>query len=178
MSYTALLLAVLVVIFFYDIIFLGKTLKCTNTIPHVLSTGVYGQENNYVSSIPVIDSSPAVGEETTAEYKRLNYLKGNMPIWNPYQAGGYPFLASMGSSMFNPFEIILYILPSKYSWDLFMLFRLFFSGFFMYLYMRELQYSVIASLTSAIAYMFSAPMIIHIVDIHLNPSMLFPMFSL
>ncbi len=176
MSYTALLLAVLVVIFFYDIIFLGKTLKCTNTIPHVLSTGVYGQENNYVSSIPVIDSSPAVGEETTAEYKRLNYLKGNMPIWNPYQAGGYPFLASMGSSMFNPFEIILYILPSKYSWDLFMLFRLFFSGFFMYLYMRELQYSVIASLTSAIAYMFSAPMIIHIVDIHLNPSMLFPMF--
>ncbi len=176
MSYTALLLTVLVVIFFYDIIFLGKTLKCTNTIAHVLSTGVYGQENNYVSSTPVIDSSPGVGEEIGAEYKRQNYLKGNMPLWNPYQAGGYPFLASMGSSMFNPFEIILYILPSKYSWDVYMLFRLLFSGFFMYLYMRELKYSVTASLTSAIAYMFSAPMIIHVSDIHPNPSMLFPMF--
>lgn len=172
--YALLLFTALVVIFFYDIIFLGKTLKCTNTIPQVLSTGVYGQENNYISSIPVLDTSSAVEDETEVEYKKKNYRKGNMPLWNPYQAGGYPFLASMRSSMFNPFEIINYILPSKYSWDVYLLFRLFFSGLFMYLYMRELTYSFPASLTSAIAYMFSAPVIIYINDIQLNPSMLFP----
>ena len=173
-----LILTALIAMFFYDIIFLDKTLKCTNMTAHILNSGVYGQENNYVSHYPVIDLSPAVGNEVISEFIKKSYRRGNLPLWNPYQACGYPAIGVIAYPYFNPFDFILHIFPSKYSWDIYDLLRILLAGLFLFLFMREMDFSFIASLSSALTYMFSSPVIIYITDIQMSSSMLYPLFLL
>jgi len=234
--YVFLILLILIIIFFYDVLFLGKTLKCTNMTAYSMPGGVYGEENNYITgyfkitkeaieelkkeniktenleelrlreftreelisrltsmgfreeeiqkisdityfyNFPVIDLSAAVTNEVLPEFIKKGYARGYLPLWNPYQACGYPAAGIIAYPYFNPFDSILHLLPSKYSWDVYNLFRIFFAGFFMFLFIRELGWSFIPSLTSAIAYMFSSPVIIYITDIQISSSMLYPFF--
>jgi len=83
---------------------------------------------------------------------------GQIPFWNPYQFTGMPFMAGMKPMVWYPINL-LFPLGEIASWHALLLFQLFGSMFFMYLFMRSLGLRRSASLLSGIAFAFSTLMV-------------------
>ena len=97
------------VLFFYDVAFMGKTLRASNTISTTLPEGHFNYQGGFPRSMAVYDNTPAVLEEPYQRFKDRALREGIFPLWNPYQAGGYPFLATLESSLLFVPELILYV---------------------------------------------------------------------
>src|SRR3989338_6619037 len=152
---TRLILAILsliLVISFYDVVFLGKTFKVTTANPQALQSGPYGQEHNRPSYFPVISTDTSILEEPVYEYIKQCFRKGIIPLWNPHQACGYPLIAMMEMGMFFPVNFFLYIFPQAYAWDMMIFCRFLLAGLFTYWLMRSFRYGKIPSLGAAIIF--------------------------
>ncbi len=152
------ILILLLVVFFYDVAFLGKTFKVSTANSQSFPTGVYGQENNRPSYIPVNGTDSSVLEEPIYEFIKNNLKKGIVPLWNPHQAGGYPLIGMIQVGMFFPLSFILYLLPQLYAWDVFILSRIFVGGLLTYWLIRTLRMGRWPALAAAVVYMFTGPM--------------------
>jgi Bacterial membrane protein YfhO len=78
-----------------------------------------------------------------------------IPLWNPYVQLGFPFFATLQTSLFYPFSLLYYLLPfdRAFSWFLIVHFPL--AAFFMYLLAREFKQSQAASFASGLTFAFS-----------------------
>jgi len=102
------------------------------------------------------------------------YLKDKtIPLWNPYQAYGAPWAANMQSQPFYPLTILLALHPTPFTYNLFVLARLFITGIFLYLYLR-LYVSFIPSIAGAIAAMLGGYYIFYLTMPHLSVDILIP----
>ena len=63
--------------------------------------------------------------------------RGVMPLWSPFAGCGAPFLANQLSAIFDPFQIPFYLLHSPWFYNLDPFLRLFFAGFFAFLFARR-----------------------------------------
>lgn len=81
-----------------------------------------------------------------------------IPLWNPYQFLGMPFMASMKPLVFHPSNM-LFFLNEAIAWNAFLFLQLLFSGYFMYIFMRSLDTDNCGSFLSAIAFSFSSLMV-------------------
>lgn len=81
--------------------------------------------------------------------------EGILPLWNPYQFCGFPFLANPQSGIFYPLSIITYLIPFELGIKLFIVFQTFLGGLFMYLLMRNFGLRPISCLVSSIAFIFN-----------------------
>ncbi len=106
------LLALLLTAAFYDIVFLGKTLKVTTANSQALTTGVYGQEHNKPKFIPANGTDAPVSEEPIYEFIKQNLRRGILPLWNPHQATGYSLIGMLEIGLFFPLTLIIYLLPN------------------------------------------------------------------
>ena len=154
------LLGLLLSIAFYDVVFLGKTFKVTTANSQALPSGAYDQADNKPPFIPVNGTDGSVLEEPLYEFLKNNFRRGILPLWNPHQACGYPLIGMIQVGIFYPLNIIMYLLPSLYAWDLLILIRLFLAGLFTYGFMRNLGFRRSASLGSGIVFMLSGPMVL------------------
>jgi hypothetical protein len=170
----ALVMAGLLSIFFFDILFLGKTLQVSRTTPTVYLWGPHGVPGPPPSSIPISDNTPAVQEEPYLAFKRHELAAGRFPLWNPHQAAGLPFAANPQATLFLP-EIPLYVLPTAYAWDLFLLLKLFAAGLFTYLFLRLIGCSQVAALGGGAAYMLCGPLITWLNNAMTNVDCLLPL---
>ena len=155
-----LLLALLLGIAFYDIVFLGKTLKVTTANSQALPSGVYGQELNKPKFIPANGTDAPVSEEPIYEFIRQNLRRGILPLWNPHQACGYSLIGMLEIGVFFPLTLIMYVLPNIISCDVLILSRLLFAGFFTFLFMRRIGFKQTPALCAAITFMLSGPMVL------------------
>jgi hypothetical protein len=171
-----ILLVVLVGVFFYDVVFQGQTLRASNTISTTLPEGHFNYPGGRPSSMAVYDNTPAVLEEPYQAFKDRTVPRGIVPLWNPYQAGGYPFWATLESSLLFLPELLLYVIPPPWDWDVYLLGRLVLAGFFTYLFMRLHDVGVLASIVAGASYMFSGPVIAWVTNVTLNADMLLPLF--
>ena len=53
---------------------------------------------------------------------------GEIPLWNPYQFAGEPFLAAGQSSALYPFSIIYYLIPLPRAYGVFTIVQFFLAG--------------------------------------------------
>ncbi|MDI6736239.1 MAG: YfhO family protein [bacterium] len=90
--------------------------------------------------------------------------EGIIPLWNPYNSCGVPFLAALQSQVLYPFSFIIYFLPINFGMKLFIATHLFLAGIFTYLLMQQWKTSKTSSLISSIVYIFSG-YFISVVDI-------------
>jgi len=164
----------LLVIFFFDIIFLGKTLLVSRTIASVYPSGPYGPPGPPPSSIPITDNTPGVLEEPYLAFKRHELAASRWPLWNPHQAAGQPFAANPEATVFLP-EVPLYLLPPAYAWDLFLLLRLFAAGFFTYLFLRLIGCAQLSAIGGGAAYMLSGPLMVRLNAIAIHADGLLPL---
>src|SRR5262245_22405298 len=80
---------------------------------------------------------------------------GQLPLWNPYQFAGLPFLAAGQSSALYPFSIIFYVVPLARAYGLFTVSQFFLAGLFAYLFLRVLGLRRLGALFGAIVYELS-----------------------
>lgn len=155
-----LLLSLFLSIAFYDVVFLGKTFKVTTANSQVLPTGAYGQANNKPRFIPVNGTDSPVMEEPSFEFIRRNIRQGILPLWNPHQACGFPFIGMIEVGFFFPLNFIMYIFPSLCAWDILILTRLLCAGLFAFWFMRTMRFRFVPSLTTAIVFMLTGPLVL------------------
>ncbi len=178
MVWAGLLLAGFLVVFFYDIAFLNKTLRLSNTTATSYPWGHYNYPVGSAKYISVYDNVPAILEEPYQEFKERSLRRKTFPLWNPHQAGGYPFLATQESSQLFLPEIVLYVLPSPYRWDVYLLFRLLIAGVFTYTFARVIGLPPLSAAVAGMAYMYSGPILSWVTNVTLNADILLPLVLL
>lgn len=68
-----------------------------------------------------------------ATYHRETFWRGELPLWNPYNNCGVPFLAQWNTLTLYPLSLVYLLLPMPWSLNLFCLFHLWLAGMGMYL---------------------------------------------
>ena len=129
----ALVLTAVLVIYYNSIIFGGKsfltTIERTYRLGHFHYKGTYW---HVARNKATVDPAAANLINVPSAYLEHYYLKsGQLPLWNPYSGLGRPYNADMNSYTFflplYPFKLW----PSSIIYDLFLLMRLWLSGFFL-----------------------------------------------
>lgn len=153
---STLLLAFLIIIFFHDICFFGKTLSTASLIPGTTPNGPY----NFSGHRPSLPFSFDTGgdawvNEPNPYIIRRALSEGALPVWNPREGLGSPLIANLNTEVFNPLKILLNVFPGPFLQDIFFLLRLFVMGLFTYLFLKELKLSRAASFLGASSFMLS-----------------------
>jgi hypothetical protein len=156
----ALAYIIIIMVAYSSIIFLGRTLQPILYYPIELD-GITTEENSwsYQGRTPIntfnIDlATPAYYEWPINYFVGDSYLKGEIPIWNPYQAAGDPLAVQYSSRVFFPYQILENISPT-WTWDYFILGRLWFAGFLTFLFLISLRLSTLPAFLGGIFYMLS-----------------------
>lgn len=147
---------VLISVFHFPVVFTGKSLQPPLLQPHgVVSGWPYGYEGRTpVNTFNIDMATPAYYEWPINKLTGDIYKNGELPLWNPYQAGGTPLAAQYSTRVFFPYQILEDISP-VWSWDFFLLGRPLIAGFFTYLFLRRLRLKHGSSLLGGALYMFS-----------------------
>ncbi|MGQ9732537.1 MAG: hypothetical protein ACUVX8_14845 [Candidatus Zipacnadales bacterium] len=79
--------------------------------------------------------------------------RGLIPLWNPHQFCGAPFLANGQSAILYPPTWLFFLVPVRYAFGLSAALHYFLAGGFMLLLLREFQVRPTAALSGAMAFM-------------------------
>lgn len=150
------LLFALPLCFFYQQTVGGKTLIPTENIYQYEPYATYREE----AGAPAIPHNHLLSDLILENYQWKHFIveqlgEGEIPLWNPHQFAGIPFLAAGQHSALYPLSIIYYILdlPSAYGW--FTVVNLWLAGVFMYAFARGLGLRREASILAGIIYQFN-----------------------
>ena len=94
-------------------------------------------------------------------WKHLTFsalTSGILPLWNPYQFMGIPFMAAMKPLVFYPANI-LFVLGEVRAWNMLLWLQLFLSLWFTYLFVTSLGQDWAFALFAGIAYAFNSLMV-------------------
>ncbi|HOQ28779.1 MAG TPA: YfhO family protein [Armatimonadota bacterium] len=69
-------------------------------------------------------------------FARESLHAGYLPLWNPHQFCGTPFVANYQSALFYPFNLLFWVLPVVHAFGVSAILHLFLAGAFVYLYLR------------------------------------------
>ena len=94
---------------------------------------------------------------------REQLAQGEIPLWNPYQFSGIPFLAAGQQSALYPFSLLYYVLPLPAAYGWFTVVQLWLAGVFMYLFLRGLAVGRLGALVAGVTYQLSAFFVINAV---------------
>ncbi len=87
------------------------------------------------------------------------WRSGEFPLWNRHMLSGMPFLATLHSAGLYPLNFVYLFLSDSTAWTMFIFLQIFLSGFFMYLFLRELGIHKYAAIFGGLVFSFSGYMI-------------------
>lgn len=90
-----------------------------------------------------------------ASYHRECFWRGEIPLWNPYNDCGLPFLAQWNTMVLYPLSLIYLLLPLPWSLNFFCLFHLWLGGMGMYFLARSWTRSAPAGALAGFAFSVS-----------------------
>lgn len=86
------------------------------------------------------------------QFIRDQFAAGEIPLWNPYQFSGIPFMAAGQQSTLYPLSVLYYIMPLTAAYGWFTVINLWLAGVFMLALARGLGISHTGATLSAITY--------------------------
>ena len=169
-------LSALILVFFFDIVFLGRTLLTSSFIFGVMGTNPPFEfpDARPAYNVYLLDPMASAIAESTAAKIASVYQDLKIPLWDADTALGRPLFASNPPTAVNPLRFPLIIFPSPEGWDGFLLARLFVAGLFTYLFARRLELSKIAAFGAAVAFPFSGFFMLYINMPHVDFAILMP----
>ncbi len=84
-----------------------------------------------------------------------SFLKGDPVLWNRFGMLGTPYSADIQTSFFYPLSYLALLMPINVFSNLFYTFSISLGGFFMYLYMKEIQKNKMIAFVTGLIFMFS-----------------------
>jgi hypothetical protein len=94
------------------------------------------------------------------EFAAAAVRRGELPLWNPYVLGGYPFTYNTQAGLYYPLSLFYYLLPPATAVNLTIIVQMALGALFMYLYLRLLELKRLAAATGAFLFIFNGLMII------------------
>ncbi|HEV2473452.1 MAG TPA: hypothetical protein VGS41_12340, partial [Chthonomonadales bacterium] len=89
-------------------------------------------------------------------FAHRTFQTGHIPLWNPYQFCGTPFLANSQSAVLYPGNLLFWLLPTERAFAYSSALHLILCGWFTYLLVRRLRISSVASLLAGAVFAFCA----------------------
>jgi hypothetical protein len=154
----------IVLVAFSPILVGGRTLstagsgRAPGTNGYALSPG---QPTPDTSDFRLDPGASAWALEPWAEVTQRAYADGEVPLWNPYQAGGAPHAANMQSAVFDPLLLAVNVHPSPLVWDLSMVAAFVLGAAAAYLFARTLGLRVVPSVVTGAAFSLSGYFFLH-----------------
>ena len=172
----AALLTALIALFFYDVVFLGRTLMTATLHAGVMGEAPpYGYEGPREGNIHLLDPlAPASISEPAIRATGDSIRQLRLPLWDAHMALGRPLLASADTTVGSPMRLPLMLWPSAEMWDVFLLARFLVAGLFTYLLARRLRLSATAAFTSAAAFIFSGYFMLYLNHPHTDYAAMLP----
>lgn len=174
------LLALLVIIVFYDVVFLGKTTVTSSFLWGTIgSRPPYGYPETPDYNVYILDPlATAVSSEPLVEKTAAMFRDFELPLWNSDTAMGRPLLGGFSAELTNPFRWPLAIFPSPWMWDATMLARFWIAGVFTYFLVKRLGIGRMGSFAAATAYMLSGYFMLYLQTPHVDYAMALPLLLL
>jgi hypothetical protein len=144
------LLALVIGGFFHECIFRGYTLLPTDMLHQLIQPFSKPGTNVAVQNHYPIDALRQF--YPWGLFWRENVAAGRLPLWNPYEFGGLPHLATSVAGTFSPFKLLLLCLSPERAWSLAIVLEFLLAGVFMFIFLRELGRSGFASCLGSCAY--------------------------
>lgn len=118
--------------------------------------------------VPEIPHNALLSDLVLQNYQWKTFLReqiaeGTIPLWQPAQFAGTPFLAAGQHSALYPFSLIYYVLPLPRAYGWFTVSQLWLAGALMFLFVRGLGLDRLAGAAAGIAYQFSMFFIVSVV---------------
>ncbi|RMG70365.1 MAG: hypothetical protein D6711_17465, partial [Chloroflexi bacterium] len=131
----------------------GKTLIPTENIYQFEPYATYQE----VVRAPTVPHNHLLDDLILQNYQwkafiRENIANGEIPLWNPYQFSGTPFMAAGQQSTLYPLSILYYLLPLTAAYGWFTVVNLWLAGWFMSLLMRCLGIGKFGAIVSGVTY--------------------------
>jgi len=83
---------------------------------------------------------------------KANLQQGEVPLWNPYQLGGIPFMAAGQPSTLYPLNLIYYVLPLESAFGWFTVINLWLCGWSMSIFVRALGVRPLSAVVSGVTW--------------------------
>lgn len=94
------------------------------------------------------------------EFAVDSLINWQIPLWNPYNFSGTPFLANFQGGFFYPFNLFFLLFPKLDAWTLYIITQPLLASFFTYFFLREHKLSEISSVFGGLAFSFSSYMVV------------------
>jgi hypothetical protein len=156
----ALLLVLLLAIFFWPAVFAGQALLPTDLIFQLdplwqpLAPESFTFPGNRLLSDQVYQFYP------WKLHVMESFANGQFPLWNPYINGGQPLLANAQTAIFSPFTLLSLLFPLHASFAVTVLLCLFVAGLSTFLLAQEIGIGKYGALAAMVAFTFSGPLIV------------------
>jgi len=93
----------------------------------------------------------------------------HIPLWNPYQSLGVPFLGSALFGLFSPFSFLYYILPTHLAMGYATILNIALAGLFTFLFLRKtLEIKAAGAFAGSLVFMLSGSLLLELI----HPSLL------
>jgi O-antigen/teichoic acid export membrane protein len=93
-------------------------------------------------------------------FARDSFLRGELPLWNPYEYAGLPFMAGGQSGSLYPLGVLFYLLPVERAYGPFLALHVFMGGAFAYAFARVLGCRPGAAVVGGVGFALSAFLIV------------------
>ncbi|MBZ0275003.1 MAG: hypothetical protein K8I60_02590, partial [Anaerolineae bacterium] len=155
--FIAALLFALPLVMFWQQTVGGRTLLPTENLFQYEPFATYRE----AAGAPVVPHNALLSDLVLENYQWKSFIRqsisqGEIPLWNPHQFAGIPFLAAGQQSTLYPFSIIYYVLPLTAAYGWFTVVQLWLAGLFMYLFLRGLKIGRFGGLVAGVTYQLSA----------------------
>ncbi len=171
----AVVLALVLVLAFWDVVFVGHTLLTSNITQGTVPAGAYGYTGHRAQFYPVLDFAASAWQYEPYVKALREYLgAGWLPLWNPYIGCGTPFLANMASAALSPVRLLLAAVQMPAVWDFYLLLRLFLAAFFTFLLARALGIGLAGSLIAGITFSLCGHLVLYVNMTELDVQILLP----
>jgi Bacterial membrane protein YfhO len=170
------ILALLLVTLFFPAVSGTRTLLASASgAPSVMPDGAYHEDatppHEALSPDP---GAPAWTLEPWIKIIGDQYVREKqLPLWNPYNAYGTPLAAAMQPQPFFPLTALLSLHPTPWTYNIFIIARLFLAGILTFLFAR-LFLDHAAAVFASIAFMLNGYFIIYLDMPHLSVEVLLP----
>lgn len=154
------LLLVAVLAFFWDVLLGPRVLVPADILYRVPPWSGLPEASAYAVPHNQLIGDAILQNVAWKSFARAAFASGELPLWNPHEYAGMPFLAGGQSGSIYPLGVLFYVLPVARAYGPFLALHLFLGGAFLYAFARRLGARPAAALIGGLAFAFSAFLVV------------------
>lgn len=149
-----LFLAAVTAVFFWPVLFGGKVLLPIDALYTAPPWSAFAADHGVGVPHNELIADMIVQNYSWKSFAREVIAQHQLPLWNPMNFAGVPFLAAGQYGVLYPLGVIFLVLPVATAYGWFTALHVFLAGAFTYLFLRTIGATRAGAVTGAIAFMF------------------------